>query len=538
MVERACPNAARVRLESLTYMAALTVLSVLAIAGCGRRSVEGPQLAASPPAEVPASPENDKLNNDSHEFWELHQIGGVRVGHARTAITRTHDGASMPVVRVEGQSAMSFQRAGQHVAMNVEFTSKETPDGRLLEYACKISQGSMLIQETAGRVVGAGDTLELTTTTAGKAVTTSIPWSVDYGGLIAGEQSLWQKPMQPGESRTIEAIVPGFNQVGRSEMAAKDYEQVAIFGKTYELLRIDLKTTFEDGQSHRSTLWTDRRGDILRKLDGAMNMESIRVPKEVALAKSNQTPFDLVLGMSVDVDRRLTDPHATRRIRYLVRLGEDDPAAAFPAGNSQEVKSLGPSQAEVTVYAVRPGQPGNPNPPSDPPTDEDRQPTSLIQSDNPKIVEMAARAAPEEKDPWALAVALEQFVRNYITATDYSQAFATAAQVAESRTGDCTEHAVLLAALARARGIPARVVVGLVYTEQTGRPGFGFHMWNELYAADRWIPLDATLGRGGIGAAHLKLTHSNLAAASAFSSFLPVAQVAGKLKIQIEEVEQ
>ena len=40
---------------------------------------------------------------------------------------------------------------------------------------------------------------------------------------------------------------------------------------------------------------------------------------------------------------------------------------------------------------------------------------------------------------------------------------ATAAEVARSREGDCTEHAVLLAALARARGIPARVAMGLVY---------------------------------------------------------------------------
>jgi transglutaminase-like putative cysteine protease len=136
-----------------------------------------------------------------------------------------------------------------------------------------------------------------------------------------------------------------------------------------------------------------------------------------------------------------------------------------------------------------------------------------------------------------VAVALEKYVRAYIVSSDYTQAFATAAQVAESRKGDCTEHAVLLAALIRARGIPARVAVGLVYTEQTGQPAFGFHMWNEVYVNDGWIPLDATLARGGIGAAHLKLADTNLASASALTSFLPVAQVAGRLKMKIEAVE-
>jgi hypothetical protein len=94
---------------------------------------------------------------------------------------------------------------------------------------------------------------------------------------------------------------------------------------------------------------------------------------------------------------------------------------------------------------------------------------------------------------------------------------------------------VLLAGLARARGIPARVAIGLVY--QASTQSFAYHMWNELWLTDRWVPMDATLGRGGIGAAHLKLADSNLAGAQAYSCFLPVAQVIGQLKIEILEVE-
>ena len=94
---------------------------------------------------------------------------------------------------------------------------------------------------------------------------------------------------------------------------------------------------------------------------------------------------------------------------------------------------------------------------------------------------------------------------------------------------------MLLAAVAQARGIPARVAIGLVY--QAGTQSFAYHMWDELWVGDHWLPLDATLGRGGIGAAHLKLTDSSLAGAQAYSCFLPVAQVIGQLKIEILEVE-
>jgi hypothetical protein len=118
---------------------------------------------------------------------------------------------------------------------------------------------------------------------------------------------------------------------------------------------------------------------------------------------------------------------------------------------------------------------------------------------------------------------------------NFTQAFATAAEVAQSKEGDCTEHAVLLAALARARDIPARGAMGLVYYPSGS--GFAYHMWTEVWINDRWIPLDATLGRGGIGAAHFKLADSNLAGASAYSAMLPVIRVFGRLELEVVAAE-
>lgn len=519
----------RLSLQTSPCLPALALTALLAVAGCS-----GPtnDAGVAPAATAVAQASGDVSDR---EVWEINEIAGKRVGYATTTI-HPEKVNGQTGVRIEGLSRMKFQRAGQSVEMEVQFDSTETADGQLVDYHCKIAQGSMLIQQTSGRVEG--NQLQLSLTTMGKTNKTSIPWSTSYGGLIAGEQSLWRSPMKPGETRQLQALIPGFNLVATITLAAQQGEPVEILGKTQELLRIDMTTTFGDGQSQRSTLWTDRQGEILRKREEAMNMLTLRAPKAVALAEpGGNNPFDLVLGLSVNVDRPLKNPHATRQIRYVLQLDGSNPAEIFPSGSSQAVKSLGTNEAEVTVYAVRPDQPGNTNAPADPPSDEDRQPNNMIQSDNPAVVALAQKVAPEEKDPWKVAVALEKFVRGYILAADYSQAFATAAQVAESRRGDCTEHAVLLAALARARGIPARVAVGLVYTEQTGQPSFGYHMWDEVYLGNRWIPLDATLARGGIGAAHLKLAHTSLASASAFTSFLPVAQVAGKLKIKIAEVE-
>jgi transglutaminase-like putative cysteine protease len=71
----------------------------------------------------------------------------------------------------------------------------------------------------------------------------------------------------------------------------------------------------------------------------------------------------------------------------------------------------------------------------------------------------------------------------------------------------------------------------LVYSPQ--QTAFLYHMWNEVWIRDRWIPLDATLGLGGIGAAHLTLDDSDLQGASAYTGLLSILDVVGRLQIEV-----
>ena len=76
---------------------------------------------------------------------------------------------------------------------------------------------------------------------------------------------------------------------------------------------------------------------------------------------------------------------------------------------------------------------------------------------------------------------------------------------------------------------------GIVYYPP--QKGFAYHMWNEVWIADRWVPMDATLGLSGIGGDHIKLADSNLAGANAYSAMLPVIQVFGRLELEVVEAE-
>ena len=74
--------------------------------------------------------------------------------------------------------------------------------------------------------------------------------------------------------------------------------------------------------------------------------------------------------------------------------------------------------------------------------------------------------------------------------------------------GDCNEYAALFDVLARAAGMDARVVSGLVYDEPSVGPGFYPHAWVEVdFGADLgWLGVDPMLGQRLADPTHLKLS--------------------------------
>ena len=85
---------------------------------------------------------------------------------------------------------------------------------------------------------------------------------------------------------------------------------------------------------------------------------------------------------------------------------------------------------------------------------------------------------------------------------------------------------MLAAAMCRSVGVPSRTVLGLVYAPGPGgKPFLAYHMWFEAYAEGQWLPLDATLGQGGIGPGHVKIADHSWHDERTFAPLLPVLRV-------------
>lgn len=89
--------------------------------------------------------------------------------------------------------------------------------------------------------------------------------------------------------------------------------------------------------------------------------------------------------------------------------------------------------------------------------------------------------------------ALTEFAARTLTNKSYRHGFDIASQVAKHRGGDCTEHAVFLAALFRRAGIPARGMVGSVLIPTDNSPLAMGHMWVEAWHHGSWHIYDAAL---------------------------------------------
>jgi transglutaminase superfamily protein len=132
-------------------------------------------------------------------------------------------------------------------------------------------------------------------------------------------------------------------------------------------------------------------------------------------------------------------------------------------------------------------------------------PEPLIQSADPRIEAQARLIVGRERDPARAARLLLDWVHAELRpAADAGVPSALGALA--SRRGDCNAYTVLYVALARAAGLPARSVAGLLYLD--GR--FYYHAWPEVFLAG-WVAVDPAAGQFPADAAHVRFAVGGLA---------------------------
>lgn len=131
-------------------------------------------------------------------------------------------------------------------------------------------------------------------------------------------------------------------------------------------------------------------------------------------------------------------------------------------------------------------------------TDSSLLPSEQVQSDAPEIKTLAQKITDKKIAPKDKAKVIHDWVAKNVT-YDYNElakikrkvslqemngVYPTATLTLKKKSGICEEYALLLAALARAAGLKAKVIFG--DTPQ------GYHAWNQIFVDNQWINIDST----------------------------------------------
>lgn len=487
----------------------------------------GRSAAEPPPAEQPAAPARPV------HTWHVLQMNGKRAGHLHTVEVRTADR-----IVTESTMRLTIKRGNDAIELRIEGRTEETTGGAPIAMRTLQALGSAPVEtlytfEPDGvRIVTIANGQRSESRQplpAGAWLTPAAAERAVAGALARGEKSITLRTIDP--SLGLRPIVITRTVLERTSAEA--------LGRTVPAVKWSVTVDAFPGVV--STEFVDDQGRPIRSETDLGGIKVVQVLADKDLALGPVDAPELLLSTMVTPTGALPDPRTVTSAVYRLSVAQGR-MPNVPEGRGQTVQRIDERTVRVTVE-TGPNAPAPAGPPSEPRPENCLGATQMLNHADPAVSTLLTQVKLDGLAPAVRAESLRAFVHRYIRAKDLSVGFASASEVARTRIGDCTEHAVLLAALLRAAGTPARVVSGLIAVPgPAGKPIFGYHMWTEASIADagaaRWLPLDATLpANARFDATHIRLDASALTEDDSVNFMVKFAPLFNRLRIDVEHAK-
>jgi len=470
-------------------------------------------------------------DSDEAEYLAVF-MEGKKVGHAVETRTVSDD----KVTTIE-QVSITISRGGISVTIEMAETSIETKDGEPLGFEVSQKLGAM-VMKVSGLVDKQGQ-VNLITSSMGNEQKSTLQWP--QGALMAEGLRLLtlKKGLKEGTQYSVMVFSPGMMQAINADILIGAEQNVDLLGRVVPLKEVTTTLNIPGAGEVVSTSYVDRDLKMLKTITpiAGMQVEMIACAKEFALGQNDV--LELIDKMFLKSPEPLTNLASARSITYILSPVKEGANFTIPSNDNQKAQTLDNGKVVLKIEPVAaPAGVRFPYKGTDPAILEAMKPTRFLQSDDEKVIELARRAVGGTKDAAEAAKKIEAFVANYIDNRSLSVGYASAAEIIVSKQGDCSEFAVLTAAMCRAVGIPAQVVAGVAYVDDfLGNRGFGGHAWAQAYIGGKWIGLDASFkgaGRGGYDAGHIALAVGN----GEPVGFFNLASTLGQFKIDKVTIER
>ncbi|MDG2292545.1 MAG: transglutaminase-like domain-containing protein [Phycisphaerales bacterium] len=390
------------------------------------------------------------------------------------------------------ETSMHIKRGSVEVSLSMQVAWLEASDGTPISMTMR--------QDMSGQRMGViwafdGDTIEVTGSQDGRRTTSKVkvPEGTWYSAgalkqetarrITSGETEFALKTMLPDIG--VKLVTVTSKQTGTG-MYEHDGQSVPV----------TIWKVTNDAMPFVSNVKMDAQGQIMETVMeapfGEMVMRRTTKAKAVASFEGSDGP-ELMDSLMVPVSRPIPNWRTDRTASFRLKAR----TGAIPSLPSTGYQRMGAVADDGTaVLRVDLDSPSIASE-ADRTNADFLGASTMIDPTDPAIVKLKDRALDGIGSGEAeRAEALRHFTYEWISRKNYATVYASASETARTRTGDCSEHGVLLAALLRADGIPSRAASGAVYLPPGAvaeGPVFGWHMWTQAIIDGHWVDLDATL---------------------------------------------
>ena len=325
--------------------------------------------------------------------------------------------------------------------------------------------------------------------------------------------------LKVGQKGTLSLFLEPFQMLVDLEYEVLRKDNLEYEGKSVETFAIKQKI-----EGIETTLWVAGDGSVIKETTN-QGFESFKESAEVAQKLDEPLTVSSMITMSlVKPDQPIDRSERVREIIfYLQPLRSPDlvpqdqrqkilKAEQLPNGLYRATLQVKTEPKRIASLSRWPGESTQ-----DPKYLED---SAQVQARHPMIRALARELAGDKRNVWQVAKDINRWVHQNLAKELVDTV--TALDALHERRGECQSHTYLFTALARAVGIPTRIVNGLVYSQEYS--GFLYHAWPEVYVGE-WRALDPTFGQDVVDATHIKLTEGTEEGSFRLMEFV------GKLKI-------
>ena len=437
---------------------------------------------------------DQQVKHSDETQWMALFLAGKKAGYSKLQRTVQNNTVTTTVTM-----QMQINRGATVISIKSLEQSVETITGRALSFSSVTEQGSDRV--VVKGVISSAGILDIEIQSSGQVLNQQQQWDPE-SLLYEGQRLLAvERGSKPGTRYQFQAYMIGALQATATKVAIGETLAVDLMGAVQSLSEVSQQMMM-GATNMQMTVYMDQQMNLKKVIMPMMgsSMEMIASSEQYALSPNQ--PSDFFTASFTRSPLAISPTQAQSALQYTIHT--ESAKVRFPATSEQSVSRVN-GTTQLTISPLKGDTGSYPYRGKDQTITEYLQPNRWVQNDDPQIIALAKQAVADSRFATVAAKNIENFVRSYISEKNLSVGYASASQVLKSRQGDCTEHALLLAAMLKAVGIPARVATGLAYVDNFSgqRQTFVPHAWAQAYIEGQWRSYDAALS--GFDSGHILL---------------------------------